>query len=108
MPGVRGKIYGMLQLPQPLGYLIGLVLATTIAVSLGWRNIFLITGGLGILTAIIILLLVKDVPRGNAEPEFENAEQVGNYHFDWSKIKDIVTKKSLIMMDLQGFFGAFP
>ena len=76
--------------------------------SLGWRNIFLITGGLEKLLVIIILLLVQDVPRGNAEPEFENAEQVGNYHFDWSKIKDIVTKNSLIMKDLQEFFGAFP
>jgi MFS family permease len=107
-PGVRGKIYGLLQLTQPLGYMIGLILATTIAVSLGWRNIFFITGGLGILMAIIILLFVKDVPRGNAEPEFETVEQVGNYHFEWSKIKDIVKKKSLIMMNLQGFFGAFP
>ncbi|MDP2965698.1 MAG: MFS transporter [Pelolinea sp.] len=107
-PGVRGKIYGLLQLTQPLGYMIGLILATTIAVSLGWRNIFFITGGLGILMALIILLFVKDVPRGNAEPEFENVEQVGNYHFEWSKIKGIVRKRSLIMMNLQGFFGAFP
>lgn len=108
VPGVRGKIYGLLQLTQPLGYMIGLILATTIAVSIGWRNIFFVTGGLGILMALIIFLFVKDIPRGSAEPEFENTDQVGNYHFEWSKIKEIVSKKSLIMMDLQGFFGAFP
>jgi len=107
-PGVRGKIYGTLLLTQPLGYMIGLVLATTVAVSIGWRNIFFITGGLGILMALIILLFVKDLPRGSAEPEFETTEQVGNYHFEWSKVKEIFKKKSLIMMDLQGFFGAFP
>ena len=108
IPGVRGKIYGLLQLTQPLGYMIGLVLATTVAVAIGWRNIFFITGGLGILMALIIFVFVKDLPRGSAEPEFETTEQVGNYHFEWSKVKEIFKKKSLIMMDLQGFFGAFP
>ena len=108
VPGVRGKIFGLLLLTQPLGYLIGLILATTVAVSLGWRNIFFITGGLGIVMALIILLFVKDVPRGSAEPEFESIEQAGNFHIEWPKIKEIFRKKSLIMMDLQGFFGAFP
>ncbi len=108
VPGVRGKIFGLLLLTQPLGYMIGLILATTVAVSLGWRNIFFITGGLGIVMALIILLFVKDVPRGSAEPEFESIEQAGNFHIEWPKIKEIFRKKSLIMMDLQGFFGAFP
>ena len=107
-PQVRGKIYGLLQLSQPLGYMAGLILATTVAVSLGWRNIFLITGGLGIVLAAVIFLFVKDVPRGTAEPEFETMDEVGNFKFEWSKVKDITKKKSLIMMNLQGFFGVFP
>ena len=107
-PKVRGKIYGLLQLTQPLGYMAGLVLATTVAVSIGWRNIFLITGGLGVILAFVIFLFVKDVPRGTAEPEFETIEQVGNFRFEWPKVKDIIRKKSLIMMNLQGFFGVFP
>ncbi len=107
-PKMRGKIYGLLQLTQPLGYLIGLILATTIAVALGWRNIFFITGGLGVLLAVIMFFGVKDVPRGTSEPEFENVEQVGNFRFEWSKVKDVIKKKSLILMFLQGFFGVFP
>ena len=107
-PKVRGKIYGLLQLTQPLGYMAGLVLATTVAISTGWRNIFFITGGLGVVLAAIIFLFVKDVPRGTAEPEFQTIEEVGNYKFEWVKVKDIIRKKSLIMMNLQGFFGVFP
>jgi len=107
-PEVRGKIYGLLQLTQPLGYMAGLILATTIAVSFGWRNIFLITGGLGIVLAVIIFFFVKDVPRGTAEPEFDSVEQVGNYKFEWGKVKAVIKKKSLILMNLQGFFGVFP
>ncbi|MBM3136994.1 MAG: MFS transporter [Chloroflexi bacterium] len=107
-PKVRGKVYGLLQLTQPLGYMAGLVLATTIAVSSGWRNIFLVTGGLGVVLAAIIFFFVKDVPRGTAEPEFQTIEEVGNFKFEWVKVKDIVRKRSLIMMNLQGFFGVFP
>ena len=107
-PKIRGKIYGILQLSQPLGYMVGLILSTTVAVALGWRNIFFITGGLGVIMAIIIFLFVKDAPRGSAEPEFETAGMVGDFRFEWSKVKDIVKKKSLLMMNLQGFFGVFP
>lgn len=107
-PKTRGKIYGLLQLTQPLGYLIGLILATTVAVSIGWRNIFFITGGLGIFIAVIIFLFIKDVPRGNAEPEFESVENLGKFKFEWAKVKDVLKKKSLILMNLQGFFGLIP
>lgn len=107
-PQVRGKIYGLLQLTQPLGYLAGLILATTVAVSTGWRNIFFITGGLGIVLSVVMFFGVKDVPRGTSEPEFDNIAEVGNFKFEWSKVKDIVKKRSLILMYLQGFFGVFP
>jgi MFS transporter, Spinster family, sphingosine-1-phosphate transporter len=43
-PNRRGKVYGILQLAQPIGYLIGMVLALMVAPDLGWRNVFLITG----------------------------------------------------------------
>ena len=39
-PEVRGRIYGLLQVAMPLGYLIGLVLAMMVAPSIGWRNMF--------------------------------------------------------------------
>ena len=107
-PEKRGKIYGLLQLTQPLGYMAGLILATTFAVTAGWRNVFFLTGGLGIILSIVIFFTVKDVPRGTSEPEFDNIEEVGNFRFEWSKVKDIFKKRSLIFMYLQGFFGVFP
>src|SRR5512136_2704628 len=61
-PKMRGKIYGILQLTSPIGYLIGMILALMVAPVLngkifhleGWRSIFLITGSLGIIMAIVI------------------------------------------------------
>ncbi len=104
-PEKRGKIYGLLQLTQPLGYMAGLILATTFAVTTGWRNVFFLTGGLGIVLSIVIFFTVKDIPRGTSEPEFDSVEEVGNFRFEWSKVKDVFKKRSLLFMYLQGFFG---
>jgi MFS family permease len=43
-PNMRGKVYGILQLTQPLGYMIGLIIATLLSGILGWRAVFYITG----------------------------------------------------------------
>jgi len=77
---------------MPLGYMAGLILATNVAVSIGWRNIFFITGGLGILLAALILLRVKDIESGSSEPELEKIEEVEQYKFEWHKIKDVLKK----------------
>jgi MFS transporter, Spinster family, sphingosine-1-phosphate transporter len=56
-PSVRGKVYGLLQLAQPLGYMIGLLVATLFVGALGgWRGVFYITGSLGLVLALVILL----------------------------------------------------
>ncbi len=110
-PKVRGKIFGLLQITMPLGYMAGLVLSMTVAVGMGWRKLFYITGGLGILLSIIIFFFVKDIPRGTSEPEMQDIKDVPElqkFHFEWSKVKDILKKPSLIFMYLQGFFGVFP
>jgi predicted MFS family arabinose efflux permease len=56
--------------------MIGLVLSTTVAVGMGWRKIFYITGGLGIILSLIIFLFVKDIPRGKSEPELQDIKDI--------------------------------
>ena len=107
-PKMRGKIYGILQLTQPIGYLIGMVLALTIGAVIGWRKVFFITGGLGIVLAVVIFFAVQEAPRGQSEPEMEELEQVGVYRFKWQHVRDLFRKKSLILIFIQGFFGVFP
>lgn len=107
-PKMRGKIYGILQLAQPIGYLVGMILALTIGAVIGWRKVFFITGGLGIVLAVVIFFIVREAPRGQSEPEFEELEKVGIYKFKWQHVKDLFRKKSLILIFIQGFFGVFP
>ena len=107
-PRVRGKVYGLLELTAPIGYLTGMLLALLLGNVIGWRSVFYITGSLGILMAAVIFFGVKDVPRGGSEPEMDGIEQVGQYRFSWGVAKDLLKKRSLLLLFAQGFFGVFP
>jgi len=108
-PNLRGKIYGILQLAQPLGYLLGMILALMIAPMIGgWRSIFYITGSLGLVIAVLIFFFVKDMPRGKAEPEFEQMTEMQTFKFSWKEAKEIFKKKTMWFVFLQGFAGVFP
>ena len=81
-PNLRGKIYGILQLAQPIGYLVGMILALMVAPAIGgWRSVFYITGSLGLVIAVLIYFGVREMPRGQAEPEFENMPEMQTFKF---------------------------
>jgi len=108
-PTLRGKIYGILYLAQPLGYLVGTVLALIVAPMIGgWRSVFYITGALGIVIAALIFFGVREVPRGKAEPEFENVAEMQTFRFSWAEAKEIFKKRTMWFVFLQGFAGQFP
>lgn len=107
-PAVRGKVYGFLQLAQPIGYLLGMIVALLLSDVLGWRSVFYITGSLGILLSVLILLTVREAPRGSSEPELAGLDQIGIYRFDKDVALGLFRKKSLLLMFAQGFAGVFP
>jgi MFS transporter, Spinster family, sphingosine-1-phosphate transporter len=108
-PNQRGKIYGILQLAQPIGYLVGMILALIVAPMIGgWRSVFYITGSLGLVIAILIYFGVKEMPRGQAEPEFENMTEMQTFKFSWTEAREIFKKKTMWFVFLQGFAGVFP
>ena len=107
-PAVRGKIYGLLQVAQPLGYMLGMVLATFMRDALGWRGVFYLTGSLGIVLAGVIFFGVRDVPRGRSEPELAELEEIQVHRFDWKIARGLFRKRSLLLLFVQGFFGVFP
>jgi MFS family permease len=107
-PSMRGKIYGILQLAQPLGYMLGLIVASVVSGMIGWRGVFYITGTLGLLLAIVIFFGVKEAPRGKSEPELADLEQIGIYRFDKEVALGLFKKRSLLLLFAQGFVGVFP
>jgi len=107
-PKMRGKVYGLLQFTQPLGYLVGMVLGLILGGLIGWRGIFYITGSLGLVMAVVIYFGVRDVPRGQSEPEMADFDVTGHYQFNWKTARDLFKKPSLLLLFTQGFFGVFP
>jgi len=107
-PEMRSKVYGLLQLSQPIGYLLGMILALMVAPGFGWRNVFFITGGLGLLLSVLIYFGVKEMPRGKAEPEFAGMEEITAFKFSWDQAKEVFKKRTMWFVFLQGFAGVFP
>ena len=108
-PNLRGKVYGILQLAQALGFLVGMILGQMVAPMIGgWRSVFYITGSLGIVIAALIYFGVKEMPRGKAEPEFEEIPEMATFRFSWQEAKQIFKKRTMWFIFLQGFAGVFP
>jgi MFS family permease len=107
-PMERGKIMGFLQIAQPLGYLVGMVLAMLVGGIVGWRGIFYITGAVGFVLAIVIFFGIKEPQRGSTEPELQGIEQKGEYKFNWNTALGLFKKKSLLFLFLNCFTGVFP
>jgi len=107
-PEMRGKVYGLLQLAQPVGYMLGMLLGLFLSGTLGWRGVYYLTGALGIVLSAVIYFRVRDMPRGRCEPELRDLEQMRTYHFDLQTALGLFRKRSLILLFVQGFFGVFP
>lgn len=107
-PQVRGRIYGLLQITGPLGYLLGMILGLILSGVIGWRGVFYITGSMGILLALVIFFGVREPPRGQSEPELVGLDHIGTYKFNWETAKKIFKIPTLRVLFIQGFFGVFP
>lgn len=107
-PGMRGKVYGLIQVAQPLGFMIGTILATMLGGAMGWRSVFFITGGAGIVVAIVILVGVREPSRGQAEPEMAGLEEITTQRIDKQVALGLLRKRSYLLLLSQGFFGVFP
>jgi len=112
-PRVRGKVYGLMRMSGPLGFMVGTILATQLGKVWGWRGVFFLTGGLGILLSLVIFFTVREVPRGSAEPEFQELKSADGspserYRINWETVRGLLRNRTLILLMAQGFFGVFP
>ena len=86
-----------------------MILALMVAPAIGgWRSVFYITGSLGLVIAVLIYFGVREMPRGQAEPEFENMPEMQTFKFSWTEAREIFKKKTMWFVFLQGFAGVFP
>lgn len=66
-PDQRGKALGLYNLGPPIGAALGVAFGASIAASLGWRYAFLILGGVGIVAALALVLMVREPRKGGLD-----------------------------------------
>jgi MFS family permease len=66
-PHKRALVTSIMMLGVPIGALIGAVAGGIIAQTLGWRWAFIIMGAPGVVIALLVLLTLREPPRGHAE-----------------------------------------
>ena len=107
-PRLRGKVYGLIQVAQPVGFMLGTLLATMLGGAMGWRSVFVITGSAGILIAALVFFGVREPVRGEAEPEMAGLEDISSTRINWGVVRGLLKKPSFLVLLSQGFFGSFP
>jgi len=107
-PHRRGRIIATLQMSGLFAFIIGTGLAFGLRDSIGWRGVFFITGGLGIVMALLILLLLRDAPRGASEPQLAELAEIGVYKFDLRTARSLLKNRTLFMLFFQQFVHLFP
>ncbi len=66
-PNQRGRALGLYNLGPPIGAALGVAFGASIAVSLGWRYAFLILGGVGVVAALALVLMVREPSKGGLD-----------------------------------------
>jgi MFS family permease len=107
-PRTRGRVYGLLHIAMPLGYLAGMLLAFGLREQIGWRGIFVVTGALGLALAVLMFFGLREAPRGGSEPELAGLAAAAAARFSWATARALFRKRSLLLLFVQGFFGVFP
>jgi len=93
---------------MPLGTIIGTLIGAFVGITYGWRAAFTLTAIPGFILAVIIWVFVKDVSRGRAEPEFARLETITPYTINRRLAVQLLKRRSLLLLYIQGFFGVFP
>jgi MFS family permease len=95
----RGLALGIFNTGPGIGAALGVAFGATIAVAFSWRYAFIVLGGVGILAAIAVLLIVREPVRGGLDPV--PAHPVVKSGF-WHTFAMFFSRKSLVLAALGG------
>ncbi|WP_084584035.1 spinster family MFS transporter [Sphingomonas azotifigens] len=67
-PGRRAGAFGIYNLGPAIGAAIGVAFGAAVAARFDWRAPFIVIGGVGIVTALLVRLLLREPERGATDP----------------------------------------
>lgn len=101
-PGTRGTALGLFNFGPPIGQALGVAFGASIAAAYSWRSAFISIGVIGIITAIVVWVMVREPKRGGldtpaAKPSAGAAQASAGF---WSTVKMFFSNPVLLRIAL--------
>lgn len=94
--GKRGMALGIYNLGPPIGAALGIAFGASIAAAYSWRDAFIVLGGIGVLAAMLIILVVREPVRGGLDPAHHSDAGTAAASF-WQTIVMFFSRPSLVL-----------
>lgn len=94
--GKRGMALGIYNLGPPIGAALGIAFGASIAAAYSWRDAFIVLGGIGVLAAVLIILVVREPVRGGLDPAHHSDAGTAAASF-WQTIVMFFSRPSLVL-----------
>jgi len=98
-PGRRGTALGIFNLGPPIGQAMGVAFGASIAAAYSWRNAFLAVGAIGVVTALLVFLTVREPKRGGLDAA--PAPDAAPASF-WGTVRMFFSRPALLLVALAG------
>jgi predicted MFS family arabinose efflux permease len=99
--GRRGTALGIYNLGPPVGAALGIAFGAAIAAAFNWRYAFIALGSVGIVTAVVLFLTVREPRRGGLDAQPAPAPEGKKPGF-FSTFAMFFTRPALVLMALGG------
>ena len=104
----RGKAIAAINITSSLGIAIGQSLAGVMGPSLGWRSPFVAVSVPSLILAPILLIAVREPPRGAKEAGNEDGASIVSEKVSPLKVLELAKAPTVVMIWIQGIPGSLP
>ncbi len=97
--GKRGTALGIYNLGPPIGAALGIAFGASIAAAYSWRSAFIVLGSVGVVSALAIVLVVREPVRGGLDTSYQSNAGSAASGF-WQTIVMFFSRPSLVLAAL--------
>lgn len=100
-PGRRGIAFGIYNLGPPIGAALGIAFGASIAAAFDWRSAFVTIGLIGVVTAVIVRIVLREPARGAMDAARVATIDPEKPGF-WATVRMFFTHRVVMLMALGG------